>query len=59
MTRPRRKQGQATDIDLDPPAQRALARRLAEESVVLLANDGGALPLAPAGREAAIRAGSR
>ena len=37
-------------IDLDPPAQRALARRLAEESVVLLANDGGALPLAP-GRE--------
>jgi beta-xylosidase len=31
--------------DLDPPAQRALARRLAEESVVLLANDG-ALPLA-------------
>jgi len=39
------------DIDLDPPAQRALARRLAEESVVLLANDGGALPLAPAGGE--------
>ena len=38
-------------IDLDPPAQRALARRLAEESVVLLANDGGALPLAPADRE--------
>jgi beta-xylosidase len=43
--------GQATDIDLDPPAQRALARRLAEESVVLLANDGGALPLPPAGGE--------
>ena len=40
-----------SNIDLDPPAQRALARRLAEESVVLLANDGGALPLAPAGRE--------
>jgi len=39
------------DIDLDPPAQRALARRLAEESVVLLANDGGTLPLAPAGGE--------
>ena len=38
-------------IDLDPPAQRALARRLAEESVVLLANDGGALPLAAAGRD--------
>ena len=34
--------------DLDPPAQRDIARRLAEESVVLLANDGGALPLAPA-----------
>ncbi len=31
-------------IDLDPPQQRALARRLAEESVVLLANDG-VLPL--------------
>ncbi|GAA3980371.1 glycoside hydrolase family 3 N-terminal domain-containing protein [Actinomadura viridis] len=30
--------------DLDPPAHRALARRLAEESVVLLADDG-ALPL--------------
>jgi beta-xylosidase len=35
------------DIDLDPPAHRALARRLAEESVVLVANDGS-LPLAPA-----------
>jgi beta-xylosidase len=34
-------------IDLDPPAHRALARRLAEESVVLVANNG-ALPLAPA-----------
>jgi beta-xylosidase len=32
--------------DLDPPASRAIARRLAEESVVLLANSGGALPLA-------------
>lgn len=30
--------------DLDPPEHRALARRLAEESVVLLANDG-TLPL--------------
>ncbi|GAA0359187.1 glycoside hydrolase family 3 C-terminal domain-containing protein [Actinoallomurus spadix] len=31
-------------IDLDPPAHRRLARRVAEESVVLLANDG-TLPL--------------
>ncbi|HEX4833985.1 MAG TPA: glycoside hydrolase family 3 N-terminal domain-containing protein [Trebonia sp.] len=35
------------DPDLDPPAGRAAARRLAEESVVLLANPGGTLPLAP------------
>ncbi|MFF5264292.1 glycoside hydrolase family 3 N-terminal domain-containing protein [Actinomadura viridis] len=35
--------------DLDPPAHRALARRLAEESVVLLADDG-ALPLPATGR---------
>jgi beta-xylosidase len=34
-------------IDLDPPAHRALARRLAEESVVLLANRDAALPLRP------------
>jgi beta-glucosidase-like glycosyl hydrolase len=34
-------------IDLDPPAHRALAARLAEESVVLLGNDG-VLPLDPA-----------
>jgi beta-xylosidase len=42
--------GADADINLDPPAQRALARRLAEESVVLLANDG-TLPLATAGPE--------
>ena len=35
----------APDLDLDPPASRALARRLAEESVVLLANPAGLLPL--------------
>ncbi|HET8928590.1 MAG TPA: glycoside hydrolase family 3 N-terminal domain-containing protein [Microbacterium sp.] len=32
-------------IDLDSPAHRALARRIAEESVVLLTNDAGTLPL--------------
>ncbi|MEE1927430.1 glycoside hydrolase family 3 N-terminal domain-containing protein [Streptomyces sp. TRM 70351] len=34
-------------VDLDPPENRALARTLAERSCVLLANRGGALPLAP------------
>ncbi|GAV42976.1 glycoside hydrolase family 3 N-terminal domain-containing protein [Streptomyces acidiscabies] len=34
-------------IDLDPPAHRALARQLAERSVVLLDNHDGLLPLAP------------
>ncbi|QKW35937.1 glycoside hydrolase family 3 C-terminal domain-containing protein [Actinomadura sp. NAK00032] len=36
--------GDGRALDLDPPEHRALARRLAEESVVLLANDG-VLPL--------------
>ena len=36
------------EIDLDSPAHRALARRLAEESIVLLSNDG-ALPIDPSG----------
>lgn len=40
-------------IDLDPPGHRALARRLAEESVVLLSNDG-TLPLAAPRRLAVI-----
>ena len=40
-------------IDLDTPRHRDIARRLAEESVVLLANDG-ALPLAPGARVAVI-----
>ena len=48
--------GRAEDreLDLDPPAQRDLARRLAEESVVLLANDRQALPLAKTARVAVI-----
>ena len=41
-------------IDLDPPGHRALARRLAEEAVVLLANTGGALPLRPDARVAVV-----
>jgi beta-xylosidase len=44
----------ADGIDLDPPEHRALARRLAEESVVLLANPGQVLPLAPDSRIAVV-----
>ena len=40
-------------VDLDSPEHRALARRLAEESIVLLHNDG-VLPLAPGRRIAVI-----
>ena len=40
-------------IDLDPPEHRALAARLAEESVVLLSNDG-TLPLAAPARVAVV-----
>ena len=47
--------GPDTTPDLAPPASRALARRLAQESVVLLANDG-ILPLAagPPARSIAV-----
>ena len=40
-------------VDLDSPAHRAVARRLAEESVILLSNDG-TLPLAAPRRVALI-----
>ena len=46
--------GRLAAPDLDPPAHRALARRLAEESVVLLANRGGVLPLAATARVAVV-----
>jgi beta-xylosidase len=39
---------QGESIDLDLPAYRDLARRLAQESVVLLANDSGVLPVTQA-----------
>ncbi|HWF81244.1 MAG TPA: glycoside hydrolase family 3 N-terminal domain-containing protein [Streptosporangiaceae bacterium] len=42
---PRPRGTAAEDFDFDPPAHRTLARRLAEESIVLLANDGDELPL--------------
>ncbi|MES4901769.1 MULTISPECIES: glycoside hydrolase family 3 N-terminal domain-containing protein [unclassified Streptomyces] len=41
-------------VDLDPPVMREVARQLAEESVVLLANDREALPLAPETRIAVV-----
>ncbi|MGI5197531.1 glycoside hydrolase family 3 N-terminal domain-containing protein [Streptomyces sp. CA-288835] len=40
-------------VDLDPPHMRVLARQLAEESVVLLSNDG-TLPLTPEPRRIAV-----
>ncbi|MEY9835058.1 glycoside hydrolase family 3 N-terminal domain-containing protein [Streptacidiphilus sp. EB103A] len=40
-------------VDLDPPHNRGLARRLAEQAVVLLDNAAGVLPLGPAGQDAA------
>ncbi|MDO0912438.1 glycoside hydrolase family 3 N-terminal domain-containing protein [Streptomyces sp. DT2A-34] len=41
-------------LDLDSPANRALARRVAEESVVLLDNPDGILPLPPDARIAVV-----
>ncbi len=45
---------QASAPDLDPPEHRKLAGRLAEESVILLANSGGVLPLRPGARIAVV-----
>ncbi|MFE8988552.1 glycoside hydrolase family 3 N-terminal domain-containing protein [Streptomyces collinus] len=44
----------ATAVDLDSTGNRILARRLAEESVVLLDNPDGLLPLAPDTRIAVV-----
>jgi beta-xylosidase len=43
---PERPESNGQVPDLDPPAQRDIARRLAEESVILLANADDTLPLA-------------
>jgi beta-xylosidase len=40
--------------DLDPPEHREIARQLARESVVLLADDAGLLPLVSPGRVAVV-----
>ncbi len=42
------------EIELDPPASRALARQLAERSIVLLANGSDALPLRATARIAVV-----
>lgn len=41
-------------VDLNPPHLRELARKVAEESVVLLANDSGVLPLSTGPRIAVV-----
>jgi beta-xylosidase len=46
--------GTGTGPDLDPPEHRELALRLAEESIVLLANPAGLLPVRPDARVAVV-----
>jgi beta-xylosidase len=46
--------GHVAGPDLSPPASRAVARRLAEESVILLANPAGVLPLPAAAKVAVV-----
>jgi beta-glucosidase len=41
-------------VELDPPENRAIARALAERSVILLHNDGGVLPLGDEVRSLAV-----
>jgi beta-xylosidase len=46
--------GDGAAIDLDPPGHRRVARLLAEESIVLLANDRQLLPITEADRMAVV-----
>jgi beta-xylosidase len=46
--------GAGSGPDLDPPEHRELALRLAEESIVLLANPAGLLPVRPDARVAVV-----
>jgi len=50
----RRGDGERLAPDLDPPEHRELARRLAEESVILLANPAGLLPVLANARVAVV-----
>jgi beta-glucosidase len=50
---PERSVARADSVDLDPPANRALAREVAERSVILL-DAGSALPLRPGLRTVAV-----
>ena len=47
-------QMRAEAIDLDPESNRALAGEIADKSIILLSNPGGALPLTPGGLRVAV-----